>query len=218
MLQKVAVVTVVTLCQIIACIYGAISADLTVICSDIEVVKEYDYIVFAVVCATGTYSSPSPAQDENGTITYIGGYQNVYTILQELDAGDVRIGTKEEEVGIEIIVGRDDYDVCSGISVITEFGNVTQSCHSCTYCGNDTYAFDCYNIPYGRTVGIGRCESAIPGKDVFFPLTSEIFITHHDTTAVDLPPLIPLPPASSPTPIVQLFTRLITGIVQRIWN
>ena len=208
-------VIVVTLSQIIASVHGAISSDYAVICTDIVVVQEFDYIILTEVCASGTYSSPSPAQDESGNITYIGGYQNVYTIVN-LNAGDVRIGTEEEEVGIEIIVGRDDNDVCSGISVITEFGTVTQTCQSCTYCGNDSYAFDCSNISYGRVVSNDHCESAIPGTDVFFPLTNEIF--PHDV--VEPLPLVPLPPVSAPTPttMIQKMTHFFTGLVQRIWN
>jgi hypothetical protein len=194
-----------------------LSFDYAVICSDIEVIQECDYIATTEVCASGIYSSPSPAQDENGTITYIGGYQNVYTILSDLNAGDIRIGTEEEEAGIEIIVGRDDNDICSGIGVITESGNVTNSCQSCTYCGNNSYSFDCSNVPYGRVVNNDHCESAIPGTVVFFPLTKEVFNEHQ---AVVQLPLIPLPSTSisTPTSTIQKIVRFFTGIAQRLWK
>jgi hypothetical protein len=229
----VVVVIVTLLWPVMNGVDGAISVDNVVICSNITVVQDYDYIVLAEICATGSYSSPSPAQEENGTVTYIGGYQNIYTIVQGLNPGDVRLGTEEEEVGIEIIVGRDDSNVCSGITVITDHGNVTHTCHSCTYCGNESYAYDCSNILYGRMVNSTLCESAIPGVDVFFPLTYEIFQENHNASVVEQYPPVPLPsattpindnnnttptPASTPpTTIVQTIVRFFIGIVQRVW-
>jgi hypothetical protein len=203
-------------------VHGAISIDNTVICSDIEVVQEYDFIVLLEVCARGSYSSPSPAQDESGTITYIGGYQNIYTIVEGPAPGE------DEEVGIEIIVGRDDNDVCSGISVIitsTNTGASADSCVSCTYCGNDSYSFDCSNVRYGRVVSNNTCESAIPGIDVFFPLNDEVFVVNHVVEPGPTPPIpaliVPSPPISAPTSAtttLQKIIRFFTGVAERILN
>lgn len=159
--------------------HSAIFLDNTVKCSDI-VGTTSDGTTSFEVCAYGTYSSPSPVQDENGTITYIGGYTNTYTIVKPdiLMEGDEYMGTEDEKAGIEIIISRDDNEVCTGITVTLTYPEETTSsisitpCNSCTYCGNDTYSYDCTNLVYGRMTRI--CELAT-SDSILFPLTSDAF-------------------------------------------
>jgi hypothetical protein len=121
------------------------------------------------VCGIYSAFGPSPAQLENGTTIYIGGYSNDYTIVQGLEAGtDTSSGNISASVypGIEISVFRDDADIC-GVTVTAPGSTDKEACSTCTYCGNETYSADCTNLENGRDV---NCESTV---SIFFPLTAE---------------------------------------------
>ena len=122
---------------------------------------------FVKVCATASYTSPSPAALANGTTVYLGGYSSTYTIVKDLMEGEMFTGSHENDAGITIDVVRDDSDVCT-VSVTLDGGKAIE-CNSCKYCGDESYKADCSNIKNGRMLTM--CESA-EDDDVFFPLTA----------------------------------------------
>jgi hypothetical protein len=137
-------------------VYGAVSIDNIVFCSDIV----------PGVCATASYATPSPAAFPNGTVFYIGGYYSTYTITQGLNDGDETTGDPSENAGIEVTVFRDDDDKCE-VSITVD--GKTSKCNSCRYCGSDSYSVNCTNLKNGRSFDV--CESTVPDS-VFFPLTA----------------------------------------------
>jgi hypothetical protein len=154
-------------------------------------------------CAIGDFTGPSPAQFENGTTIYMGGYSNNYEFVQGLEQGfDTTTLTEVElsnaKTGIVVNVGRDDYDGCT-VSVTTTQNGTKDDCASCTYCGNETYTADCTNIENGRMV---YCETAAV-ETVYFPLTEAALEgSRNATNATDAPapsPTIVREPVSAPT-------------------
>jgi hypothetical protein len=122
------------------------------------------------VCATFSAFTPSPAQFENGTVVYLGGWSDHFTIYTSAAEGF----TEGEEgfptqaaTNITVLVDRDDNNVCN-ITVTTANGT-SSLCKSCSFCGDETlmpsYSADCTNIWNGRMV---ECETT---ETVFFPLT-----------------------------------------------
>jgi hypothetical protein len=72
-------------------------------------------------------------------------------------------------------------------------------CNSCNYCGNETFAADCNNVPMGRKTS---CESV---SDLFFPLTRQAVLPKTDSPST-LPSSIPSStpsdvPSASPSDI-----------------
>jgi hypothetical protein len=152
-------------------------------------------------CAIGLVTGPSPAQFENGTTIYVGGYSNMYQIVQGLEQGFDIVNLTQAELsnaktGIEVNVARDDYDVCT-VSITTEKNGTNDKCVSCTYCGNETYTADCTNIENGRIVD---CESTSNGM-VYFPLTEAALKGYMNATnTTDVPPMAEEVPSLSNVP------------------
>lgn len=141
---------------------GAASMNPTVFCSRVEP-NSLMGPKFKV-CATASFTSPSPAMLENGTTIYVGGYSTTYKIVKGLSEGEMFMGGPENDAGIEIGVLRDDSNVC--VVSVTMNGNTT-ACKKCRYCGDESFRADCSNLKYGRMMN--TCESA-EDDDVFFPL------------------------------------------------
>jgi hypothetical protein len=147
---------------LIAKVDGAASINPTVFCShigpDSSVGAKFE------VCATASFTSPSPATLGNGTTIYVGGYSSSYTIVKGLSEGEMFFGGSENKAGIVIDVVRDDSNVC--VVSLSMKGNKTV-CSKCRYCGDESFRADCSNVKYGRMMNM--CESA-GDDDVFFPL------------------------------------------------
>jgi hypothetical protein len=110
------------------------------------------------LCGTAEFYSPSPAALENGTTFYIGGYSYIYHFYPAGLEGADLTGTANYT---EVAIGRDDSNVCTGISVDGT------NCTRCVFCGNETFTADCTNIPNGR---LAVCES-VAYPSLYFPLT-----------------------------------------------
>lgn len=147
---------------LIAMVDGAASINPTVFCSRIEPYSRMGPNF--KVCATASFTSPSPAALANGTTIYAGGYSTTYSIVKGLSEGEMFMGSPENDAGIVIGVVRDDSNVC--VVSVTMNGNTT-ACKKCRYCGDESFRADCSNIKYGRMMN--TCESA-EDDDVFFPL------------------------------------------------
>jgi hypothetical protein len=175
--------------------HGAASLDNVVFCSDI--VPDADSSSFEV-CATASYTSPSPAQFENGTVVLMGGYSNVYTIVQGLKEGDESTGSLNEKADIEVSVSRDDSGQCD---VFITMNDETAQCNSCSYCDNDSYSVDCTNIENGRST-YESCESSGQGV-VFFPLTADALES---------------PLENAITALITLFAQLFLSFIARLFG
>jgi hypothetical protein len=156
------VVAKIFLClAVIARVNGAASFDPFVFCADVVPVNIDSFYV----CAGGSYTSPSPAMYPNGTVVYTGGYSATYTIVKGLREGVAYLDFPDAEVGIKIVVGRDDFDECKVSVTLKDEDAIT--CKSCSYCGKLRYKADCTNVKNGRK--LTTCEKA--DEDViFFPL------------------------------------------------
>lgn len=118
------------------------------------------------VCALAEMYGPSPAQMEDGTVMYIGGYSWNYDILDltgttpEDVMADQAAAMSLPTIGTKIVITQDDNSAC----------NVTvndQPCDFCTVCGNTdppSINVDCSMVEGGRA--LTGCE---PVVDVFYP-------------------------------------------------
>ena len=164
---------------------GAASFDPTVFCS--RIASSFR------VCASASYTSPSPATLENGVTIYVGGYSSSYTIVKGLMEGEMNDGNSENDAGITIDVVRDDSDNCT-VSVALNASSAIM-CNSCKYCGDESFKADCSNVKNGRKMNM--CESA-EEDDVFFPLTALALLKINNTT-VRAPVTAPRrPPVAEP--------------------
>jgi hypothetical protein len=124
------------------------------------------------VCSIASYTSPSPALFENGTVIYMGGYSAEYVITKGIAEGTEVTDDPKQFAGIGISVSRDDFDKCT---VLVQYADssMDKECSGCKYCGDESYSVDCSNVDFGRKLEV--CESTLPDV-VFFPLTADALL------------------------------------------
>jgi hypothetical protein len=137
------------------------------------------------VCAISYSEGPSPAVDDNETLTYIGNYIHDFLVYESFEgaAGTAQLQVDvEHHAGYNVRVERNGTtDECLVVAVNKRV------CKSCTFCksnnGGDTYSADCTNLRFGRNVS---CESA---TNVFFPLTAEALVEEDEEVVIVSPPV-----------------------------